>query len=106
MAVADSVVFDVDVSGGATTVIVPAVPDRRVRVWRALLTFDGPPDEKGVMTWALGSSSSEFFVQSGDRAIMGYEALAWSNGDAGEPLTLSVDADISIKGSIRAEYVV
>lgn len=107
MAVADSVIFDVAVVAGAATVVVPAVADRRIRVWRAILTFDGPDGEKGVMTWNVGPGMlSEFFVQSGDRSIMGYEALAWSNGVPGEPLTLSVDADISIKGTIRAEYVV
>lgn len=106
MAVADSVVFDVDVVNGAQTVVVPAQPGKRIRVWRVILTFDGPDGTRGVMTWRAGASSSEFFVQAGDRSIMGYEALAWTNGDVGSPLTLEVDANISIKGSVRAEYVV
>lgn len=107
MAVADSTVFLVDVVDGATTVVVPGEPGKRIRVWRAILTFDGPDGEKGVMEWNVGPAlMTEFFVQSGDRNIMGYEALAWSTGSPGEPLTLSVDANISIKGTIRSEYVV
>lgn len=105
MAVGDSVLYPIDVISGSASVVVPGQPGKRVRIWRSIMTFDGPDGEKGVMTWASGSTASEFFVQSGDRAIMGHEALAWFNGDEGEPLVISVDADISIKGSVRAEHV-
>lgn len=106
MAVADSTVFNVDVVDGAASIVVPGVSGKRIRVWRAILTFDGADGVKGVMTWAVGPGlTTEFFVQSGDRNIMGYEALAWSTGDAGEGLTISVDAPISIKGTVRSEYV-
>lgn len=105
MAVGDSVLFDVDMADGASTAVVPAVAGKRVRVWRAILTFDGPVDEKGTLYWDVGGVPTEFFVASGDRTIMGYEALAWATGEVGEPLTLSIDADISVKGSIRAEYL-
>ena len=53
MAVADSTVFEVDIVDGTSTIVVPAVSGKRIRVWRTLLTFDGPDGEKGVMTLSL-----------------------------------------------------
>lgn len=106
MAVADSVIFDVNVVDGVSTIVVPAVPGKKVRVWRAMLNFSGPDGEKGSMAWSVGGSPSYFYVSAGDRSILGYEALAWASGEVGAPLTLSIDADISINGTIRAEHVV